>query len=653
MCVIALLQCGNFSSWGNRMRTNWRLAAALTWLTAVLVGCGGGTEGAAVTTAAPEQMQRWVQPADAVQDVPSIQLRLQDSALLPTASSVKLGPLMQTQAAATAEVGVPLLIGAARDVPATATSSATQQQFKWKTTASGGQVGAISFAAEGAKGLRLGVLVKQLPGGAVLRVYSQAKPGEVFQISGQEVLQRIDANVRAGDNSEEAHTWWTPDLSTGSESTLEIELPAGVATQTLDIAVPRLSHVFVDLQALTEGADALQAIGDAQTCNLDANCYSDLVSERNAVARMLFVQGGLSYLCTGTLLNDRFSTGTPYFLTANHCISTQTVASTLQTDWFYRSSSCRSGVLSAASTKRTGGATLLYASGSTDTAFMRLNDTPPAGATFAGWDSNAVVVNAAISSLHHPRGDLLKYTTGSVSGLYNCDIGSETFTCTAAAAGNFMRVGFSQGITEGGSSGSSIFRGGYVVGTLTGGASSCSAGVGSGYGVYGRFDVPYKAALNRWLWPQAAATRTSIYRFYNTATGAHFFTSSAAERDSVIANLKTFNYEGTAFYAYDTQVTDSSPVFRFYNPRTAAHFFTISADERDWVQRTYPFFQYEGPSWYAQTAGSNGATAMYRFYLPKTGTHFYTISAAERDYVIQSLKEYQYEGTGYYAWTSQ
>ena len=634
------------------MRTNWRLAAAFTWLAAVLVGCGGGTEGAAVTTAAPAQMQSWVQPADAVQDVPSIQLRLQDSAALPAASSVKLGPLMQTQTAATAEAGVPMLIGAARDVPATATSSATQQQFKWKTTASGGNVGAISFSAEGAKSLRLGVLVKQLPGGAMLRVYSRANPGQVFQISGQEVLQRIDANVRAGDTSEEAHTWWTPDLSTGEESTLEVELPAGVATQTLDIAVPRLSHVFVDLQALTEGSDALQAIGDAQTCNLDANCYSDLVSERSAVARMLFVEGGLGYLCTGTLLNDRFTSGTPYFLTANHCISTQTVASTLQTDWFYRSSSCRSSTLSAASTKRTGGATLLYASGSTDTSFMRLNDTPPAGATFAGWDSNTVAVNAAISSLHHPKGDLLKYTTGSVSGFYNCDIGGATFTCNAAAAGNFIRVAFSQGITEGGSSGSSIFRGGYVVGTLTGGTASCSAGVGSGYGVYGRFDVPYNASLNQWLWPTTAADRSRIYRFYNTATGAHFFTRSAAERDSVIANLKSFNYEGVAFYAYSTAYANSSPVFRFYNPRTAAHFFTISADERDWVMRTYPFFQFEGPAWYAQTAATNGATAMYRFYLPKTGTHFYTISAAERDYVIQSLKEYQYEGPAYFAWTS-
>lgn len=630
-----------------------QIAAAWTVAAVLLAGCGGGGGGdgggADINAVAAVSVQSWVQPADMVQDVPSIRLRLQNSASLSTVTRVKLDPLMQTQAAATAEVGVPMLIGVARDVPATATSAATQQQFKWEKSDSGGQVGAISFAAEGAKGLRLGVLVKQLPGGAVLRVYSQANPGEVFQISGQEVLQRIDANVRAGDNSDEAHTWWTPDLATGGESTLEIELPAGVATQTLDIAVPHLSHIFVDLQALAQEADALQ-IGEAQSCNLDANCYSDLVSQRNAVARMLFVQGGQGYLCTGTLLNDRFSSGTPYFLTANHCISTQTVASTLQTDWFYRSSSCRSGALFAASTKRMGGATLLYTTSSTDTAFLRLNDTPPAGVTFAGWDSNVVAVGSATSSLHHPRGDLLKYTTGTMTGFYDCTIGGATFACSSSAAGSFYRMGYSQSITEGGSSGSSIFRGGYVVGTLKGGASSC--GASGGFGMYGRFDVPYKAALNQWLWPQAKVSRTPVYRFYNATTGAHFFTPSADERDYVRANNLSFAYEGTAFYANNAQDAATSPVFRFYNRGSGAHFYTISASERANVLATLSDYQYEGPAWYGRLAAGDGSTPIYRFYNAGKSVHFYTISESERDFIRAYNPGYQYEGPAYYAWTS-
>ena len=43
-----------------------------------------------------------------------------------------------------------------------------------------------------------------------------------------------------------------------------------------------------------------------------------------------------------------------------------------------------------------------------------------------------------------------------------------------------------------------------------------------------------------------------MYRFFNTATGSHFFTISAAERDSIISNLKHFNFEGVAYYLWNT-----------------------------------------------------------------------------------------------------
>ncbi|MCB4824163.1 hypothetical protein, partial [Roseicella aerolata] len=46
----------------------------------------------------------------------------------------------------------------------------------------------------------------------------------------------------------------------------------------------------------------------------------------------------------------------------------------------------------------------------------------------------------------------------------------------------------------------------------------------------------------------AEAGQMSLFRFYNPTTGAHFYTTSVAERDSVMANLPMFNYEGIAFY---------------------------------------------------------------------------------------------------------
>ena len=48
---------------------------------------------------------------------------------------------------------------------------------------------------------------------------------------------------------------------------------------------------------------------------------------------------------------------------------------------------------------------------------------------------------------------------------------------------------------------------------------------------------------------QAAAVQLPVYRFYNTQTGSHFFTSDTTERDSVRNNLVYMTYEGQAFLA--------------------------------------------------------------------------------------------------------
>lgn len=629
---------------------------------ALLSACGGGSAGGSASapalSAPTTSMASRVQPASAVQDVASIKSRSVDAA--PRAVVVSLSELDTAKTAAAAPSVGPRLVGVGRDVDATKSASATQAQWKWADTAVGGKVAAISFQAKGAYGVRLGVLVDQLPGSALLRVYTQAAAAKPYQVAGQEILQIIERNQAAGDRTDAARTWWTPDTGEG-EATLEVELPPGVPVSALRISVPQLSHIFENLSLPTEAdlADAARVgtkdIGDADLCNLDSTCYNDGASERNAIARMVYVKSGGAYLCTGTLLNDGNSSGTPYFLSANHCISEQTVASTLQTNWFFRSSACNSGALQSSSTRKVGGARLLYASADTDVSFMQLNDTPPAGAVFAGWDATSVAAGSSIIGLHHPRGDLLKLSMGAVAGQSSCSSTSATQFQCVGSTGNFYRVTWSQGTTEGGSSGSAIFRAGKVIGTLYGGSAICSNRATLDY--YGRFDVAYNAALKTWLAgsgtsPQPSA-RTAIYRFFNVQTGAHFFTASAAERDFVIQTYPQFQYENIAFYAYGQPTAGQSTVFRFFNKGNGAHFYTINQAESDFVRANYPVFNYEGPIWYAQASAAAGTTPIYRFYKPSTGTHFYTVSAAERDFIIANYRDFQYENIAYYAWTSQ
>ena len=636
-----------------------RWAGALTAVAALLAGCGGGESSEVATTAKTDTItavEGRMLPETAVQDVSPVKSRSATTA--PKAARVSLGELSMAKVEMSAP-GTPRLVGQARDVQATKSAAAMQSLWQWKSTAVGGKVAAISFNAEGAYGLRLGVLVKQLPGSATVRVYTQSAPDKVFQISGQAILQLIERNQAAGDQSDAARTWWTPDTGEG-EATLEVELPPGVAASALDIAVPQLSHIFENLSLPTaqEYQEQVEAakINESDPCNLDANCYSENAQERNAVARMLFTKNGGSYLCTGTLMNDAQNSFKPYFLTANHCISTQTVASSLETRWFYRSPSCNSGTLQSSSVRKTGGAQLLYASGNTDTAFMLLNDTPPGGTLFAGWSANTVAAGTSVVGLHHPSGDLLKISFGAVNSQANCQPTTGSGFQCSGTSGNYYRVTWNQGTTEGGSSGSALFLGGYVVGTLYGGSATCTNRANSDY--YGRFDVAYNAAIKSWLNPAVAPTptptpttvRTAVYRFYNASTGAHFFTASAQERDVIINTLPAFAYENVAFYVYGSSATGLSPVYRFFNSVGGTHFYTISAGERDSVIANLPTFRFEGNGWYARTAAENSTTPVYRFYRHSSATHFYTINQIERDSLVGN-PDFRYEGPAYYVWS--
>jgi hypothetical protein len=593
-----------------------------------------------------------VQPLDTPREF--LASRSQAATTEVTPLRVELGAWQDYRAASAPEGGA-MQVGAQRLSAKTATADALASQLQWSTTASGGLAAAISVRSEGAYGVRLGVEMNQLPGSALLRVYAQNNRAGSYEIAGQRILQVLQANLDAGDSSTDGRTWWTPDTG-GDEVTLEIELPPGIAADTLRIAIPRVMHVHENLSLPLESEMQFSAqLNESLSCQLDSTCYDEYSAQRNAVARMLYIKDGRGYVCTGTLLNDTAGSGTPYFVTANHCISSQTVASTLETSWFYRTPSCNSRTLSSGNKVLRNGATLLYATATYDGALMRLNDTPPAGAVFSGWTTQTLTNGASIVGIHHPRGDLQKISFGTVYGSVACEPSGEgTMRCTndSEGSGGFNLVTWNKGLTQPGSSGSGLFLQGRLAGTLYGGDDqTCTASGGTS--IYGRFDLLFPA-LQKWLVAASVpVARTPVYRFYNATTNAHFYTGSVAERDFVIAKLPQFQYENVAFYAAAQPQQDLSPVFRFYNRNSGAHYYTISESLRDYVLKTFVRFDYEGPTWYAQKNEVAGSVPVYQFYNAVSDAHFYTASAIERDYVIAKFPHFQYEGVVYHVWNSQ
>lgn len=572
------------------------------------------------------------------------------------ATHIDLGPWHTRKHSAVVMEGGAHPIGATRTSESTYTAEQLAQTWVWQPTEQGGWVSALLLRSPGAYGIRLGIEVEQLPDDALLRVHSPAHSDEVFEITGLRIRHILQANLDAGDTTPDGRTWWAPE-SQQDEVVLEIELPPGTSKQALRIAMPRVMHIYENIWTpQAKPGEYTARLNEAGRCNVDVQCSTAMDPLRNAVARMSYIDNGTGYLCTGTLINNTGADPTPYFLTANHCIQNQTTASTLQTYWFYQSAYCNATALSPRMHTLRGGAKLLFNSFTPDISLLRLNEPPPAGAMFAAWDNAPIPVGDAITGIHHPSGDMQKISLGRITDYKNCrpfDAQGMT-SCSSHPNGQYYEVLWHQGITESGSSGSAIFANERVAGVLSSGQSACYAPAGKD--TYARLDAVFPA-IAQWLHPQPAqqlpvsdAQRQPVYRFFNTSTGAHFYTISAAERDQVIARLPHYHYESIAFYASPQAATNMVPISRFFNQTSLAHFYTASPQESAHVQQKYPQFSYEGTSWYASEQSQSGMAPLFRFANLHTGTHFYTVSEAERDSILRSLPDYRYEGVSYYVW---
>ena len=142
---------------------------------------------------------------------------------------------------------------------------------------------------------------------------------------------------------------------------------------------------------------------------------------------------------------------------------------------------------------------------------------------------------------------------------------------------------------------------------------------------------------------------TPVYRFFNFTNNTHFFTSSLAERDLVMATWgHIYKYEGVA-YAINP-ANNAQALFRFYNVRSRSHFYTADPVERDRVITTLGYiYTYDGPTYAVNAAPVANSAPVYRFYNVRNGSHFYTADDAECNQVIATLGYlYRYEGPAFW-----
>jgi hypothetical protein len=187
---------------------------------------------------------------------------------------------------------------------------------------------------------------------------------------------------------------WTP-ITFGATAFLDVELPSDDAKGAFSIGE------IAEIRPLA-------ATASEPPCAIDAACVSAdefpaIAKARKAVALLQFMIGNQAAGCTGTLLNDTAQDGTPYLLTAHHCISTQTTVSTLQAFWDYDAPSCGAVAPPLSSVPSSSGGTLLATGALSDFTLIQLMSIP-SGRSFMGWDPrvSSLPLGTSIYRVSHP-----------------------------------------------------------------------------------------------------------------------------------------------------------------------------------------------------------------------------------------------------------
>lgn len=278
-----------------------------------------------------------------------------------------------------------------------------------------------------------------------------------------------------------------------NEIIIEYDIPVNSEWQG-NLVIGSVSLAYKSLKSTTDNSSWVQI-----------NCTEgeDWQTQKRAVCLMSFNDSQYSYYCSGALINNVREDKTPYFLTANHCISTESEAETLVTYFNYENSECDNS--DASLSQSLSGATLIAANSASDFTLLELSEYPPDSYKpfLAGW--NASDDNPETGTcIHHPEG---KYKCIAIDNdapqSYDKRVMWDNNRITEA--NTHWEVEYDTGTDESGSSGSPLFNEDkQIIGQLHGGDDEIS--------LFGKLSVSWDNSstttkqLKHWLDPDDTGT---------------------------------------------------------------------------------------------------------------------------------------------------
>ncbi len=255
----------------------------------------------------------------------------------------------------------------------------------WETLTDGSSLWRIRLASPGALNLNLGMDRFHIPAGASLWLTD----ADGSTIQGPYTSE--DRNAAGG--------LWTAAVP-GDEIVVELQLPKGVR-QRADLLITSVNHGYRELGRSDSKSETKQG-----SCNIDVICpEGDGWGDQIRAIAHISISG--MYVCTGQLVNNTAEDGTPYLLTAQHCVEDANEATTVVAYWNFKSPVC--GQLAGGSlSQNQSGSTLIalweWKYGS-DFALVELDALPDPsfGVYYSGWDATGDIPAGAVC-IHHPDG---------------------------------------------------------------------------------------------------------------------------------------------------------------------------------------------------------------------------------------------------------
>jgi V8-like Glu-specific endopeptidase len=300
---------------------------------------------------------------------------------------------------------------------------------------------------------------------------------------------------------------WCPSVRGGSVW-IEVQVPVSSLARggSCSFAIDRALEIFeLDESGQPAVLTADKVRGDT-SCLVDVNCVDTSTAIANAskgIGRMFFVSNGSGFVCTGGLVNDRGNSGTPYFLTANHCMHTQPEAASLEVWFDFKRVGCNGVVPNDSTLPKSFGGTFLVAGAGSDFSFIELTDLP-AGRFFFGW----MVGDPGKETLYriaNPGGGPQSYSETRSRG-------TKGAKCQNLPGADYIYQERITGGIIGGSSGSPVWFGNnFIVGQLFGtcgvtGSTSCDSTTST---VDGRFSRTF-SGLSSFLTPNSPTIPTNL-----------------------------------------------------------------------------------------------------------------------------------------------